>query len=185
MGKGVEARCVRSGWCPLVCSAQRRGDWDLKHKSLQNCKMKQKLSTITFDLITTSIPIYTWFLQAVNSLGSLRPMRFSFWSSTYFWFPLLLMIPGLTGLTVKMLKPHFPPCVHPAASLHPSLWLNIRAKLASMVTTKIGKGDYFGLNLSVQQDQIVFGKWFWLKWNSSRMWPIKMKSKTFPAPSNS
>lgn len=77
-GKGVEARCARSGWCPSFCSAQRRGEWGLKHESLQNCNIKHKLSTITFGLTTTSIPIYTCFLQAVNSLRSLQPTRFFF-----------------------------------------------------------------------------------------------------------
>lgn len=36
--------------------------------------IKNILSSIIYNLITTNIPVYTWFPQAVNSLGSLESM---------------------------------------------------------------------------------------------------------------
>jgi len=42
-------------------------------------------------------------------------------------------------------------------SLSLAILLSPTAKLASMVTTKIGKGDIFGQNLPVQQDQMLLG----------------------------
>lgn len=94
------------------------------------------------------------------------------------------MHPGLTGLTAKtQLKPHFPPSLRSPRCLSPSfcLWLKIGAKLASMVTTKIGKRDYFWSESASSARSKCFWEMFWLQRNSNEMWPTKMKSKISPA----
>lgn len=119
-GKGVEARCARSGWCPSFCSAQRRGEWGLKHESLQNCNIKHKLSTITFGLTTTS-NTYLYLFSPSCEFPAF-PSAHEIFLLKFHIFPippcLLLMIPGLTGL--RLLKPRFPPSLCSPCCLPPS-----------------------------------------------------------------